>query len=414
MCPMKSDKDASRVHQAWQQYCASFEESLRELERTPRFQDNVHDRKQAYIALLQAQAMAYNWVVAPRPEVARVYTHTAWNTNVYTLGGNGSDDCLAIAFLDGRATYRLRGRLGQLRLITLQHFSHALGHPDARMLGNYEWTPDDLAADGRLDLIFSASKQDGNWIRLDGQSQHNFLFFRRKLGDWFDDLGALDVETLSPPPASGNDSECVVERIDAARGFYKYLIEKWAIGIYDVFRAKAGGRPNSVSYFPGKDIAQGYAGSPSTDYAGIVYEIQADEAMIIELERPDAAYWSIQLFDVWSKSLDFMNYQTDVNLLRAVVDADDKLRCVISHSDPGLANWLDCRGQSTGFAVFRNYRARTQPVPVVRIVKLSELKQALPPETARVTPAERAKALTYRQLGLRRLYDLPGASQRPE
>jgi hypothetical protein len=145
-------------------------------------------------------------------------------------------------------------------------------------------------------------------------------------------------------------------------------------------------------------------GNPVANYAMGIFEIEPDEALIIELsELPKSAYWSFQLGDAWSRSLDFRNYQTDVNMTHAAIDQDGAFRAVVAHRDPGVKNWLDTRNRREGTIVFRNYRSASAPVPKVRKIKFSELAQALPPQTARVTPAERAATLRRRQDSYRKL-----------
>ena len=130
-----------------------------------------------------------------------------------------------------------------------------------------------------------------------------------------------------------------------------------------------------------------------------------DEALLIEMDKkPDGAYWSFQLGDVWSRSLDFTSRQSSLNDLEALPDADGKLRIVVSNRDPGLANWLDPCGRIEGTVVFRNYRARTPDIPNSRVLKVTELDAALPKDTRRVTPEQRKQMMTKRRVAMRKLY----------
>ena len=146
------------------------------------------------------------------------------------------------------------------------------------------------------------------------------------------------------------------------------------------------------------------SGSPTSNYALAVYEITTDEALLIELEVPEAAYWQFQLYDVWTKSLDIMHNQTDVNMRRAAIDLDGKFRAVVSLSDPGVANWLDPMGRNQGSITFRNYRSKDTPTPMARLVKLDELWEILPKDTKRITPQQRHESLAHRRGGFSKLY----------
>jgi hypothetical protein len=99
-----------------------------------------------------------------------------------------------------------------------------------------------------------------------------------------------------------------------------------------------------------------------------------------------------------------MNRQSTLNEREIRVDADGKVRVVVSRTDPGIANWLDPCGREQGTVVFRNYRSTGAPVPGSQKVKLADLGSVLPTGTARVTPDERAAAMVLRRKGQRKIY----------
>ena len=159
---------------------------------------------------------------------------------------------------------------------------------------------------------------------------------------------------------------------------------------------------------PGGESLLEVLGSPSAGYANAVVDCLPGEALIVELNVPDCAYWGIQLGDVWSKPLDSMFNQTEINMNRAVIDADGKFRCVISHHDTGIHNWLEIVGGRTEFViVVRIFREVGDMVcsPTLKTVKLSELREHLPEDTATVTPAQRRNHIERRRLGNVQLYD---------
>jgi hypothetical protein len=149
---------------------------------------------------------------------------------------------------------------------------------------------------------------------------------------------------------------------------------------------------------PGAEVKDSLIGSRSTVYVPAVFRLEPDQAILIEWDVPVSAYWSFQLGDVWSRPLDYLHHQTDLNLNRATVDADGKVRVVVSLSDPGYANWLDPCGRREGTIVMRNYRSPADTtVPDLRVVPLAELANLLPADTARCTPEQRADALARRR-----------------
>jgi hypothetical protein len=217
----------------------------------------------------------------------------------------------------------------------------------------------------------------------------------------------LKIERISEIPLDHYDAEefdevVVAHRIDAATNFLRYLIRDFNLALYDTY-VKGGGGLNHMAYLPGTMTSQ--VGSPTSNYAMAVFDLQPDEALIIELKPlPDGVYWSLQAGDVWSRSLNFTHRQTSVNMRHAKVDTDGGFRAVVAHKDPGVANWIDTTGRNQGTIVFRNYRATGAPVPATQKVKLSEVRNVLPKDTAMVTADEREATLKRRREGFLKLH----------
>jgi hypothetical protein len=377
---------------------AAGRETRELIEATPRFATYPEHRTQAYASLAEARSMAYSFAIAPRTEQPRLHAQTSWHATTVSLGQNCPDMRYAIVLLDGSRTYRLRGRLGELRLALWQVHSHVMGHPDSAEIGNYDLA--ELAGpDGEVDLVISGS--EGADIRLDPDSPLNFVLVRRILGRITDDYGDLHLEPADPSELDTRPLEIdpahMALRVRGAAGLLRFLARNWMVGLYEMYLRTAGGK-NRFSYVPGQQIATDLAGSASTTYGFCVYELAADEALVVEWDTVESAYWSWQVGDVWSNALDFINYQTDLNAADAVVDTDGKVRAVLCDSDPGVPNWLDTRGRREGVVVLRNYKERSPSVsPTARVVKLADLRASLPPGTPTVTPEQRAERLRTRR-----------------
>ena len=394
--------------EAWTQYHATLEEMRRLLEATARFRDTPQHRAKAYHTLMEMQAMAYNFVIAPRMSHPRFFRNCGWQTDIYTLGQNGQDLVYAVTFLDGRQTYRLAGTMGDVKVFLLQVLNGVFGEPGVKVAGNYDWANFHIEPGGRFEAILSPEPHPGNWIRLDPAIRYQFLLVRRSLSDWQGDAGELRLERISELAEGYYDDDefdeaAVAARIRRASLFVRYLVKDFNIGLYDTYLRNAANRKNVLTLLPGTVTSQ--VGSPSNNTAMAIFELREDEALILELDKvPDGAYWSFQLGDVWSRSLDFVNRVSTLNDREIHVDPDGKVRVVIAHGDPGIANWLDPCGRVEGTVVFRNYRAASAPVPSSRKVGRAELDGLLPVGTRRMSPAERAAMIERRRQGQRKLY----------
>ena len=117
------------------------------------------------------------------------------------------------------------------------------------------------------------------------------------------------------------------------------------------------------------------------------FELEPDEALILEVEPPKGVYWSYSLGNQWWETIHYGRHQSSLNAHQANVDSDGVLRVVVSSRDPGVANWLDAAGHSNGAMILRCVRTETAPTPTARVVKFADIESELPAETKRVTAA---------------------------
>ena len=394
--------NVNTLQQAWAHLHQTIEAARLKIESTERFRNSESNRVAIYRSLAQVQAMAYNFAVAPSVTHPRILVNTTYQTNIYSLGLACQDFFYGATFLDGRNTYRISGRSGAIRWLSAQVQTKLIGGPEVRNIGDFKLAEFATSADGRFEVILSATSVEGPHIPLDAGSPYHFVWIRRILGDWNDDHGELRIELIEQGQDVEDDEAALIFRLDVAANFAKYLLENWAIGLYDYFFKLGGGfnAPANLGPMSAKD-----AGSPEAYYASFVYQLAPDEALVIEGKIPDAPYWGVQLGDVWSNSLDFMNHQADLNMTRTVVDADGCYRAVVAANDPGVANWLDTQGHTEGIAMMRTFDCAEQPpLPTFRVVKLESLKAALPTDTRYVDAATRARNIAYRRESLTKLY----------
>ena len=103
-------------------------------------------------------------------------------------------------------------------------------------------------------------------------------------------------------------------------------------------------------------------------------------------------------------SMDYLYRPVSYTPSRTAVDSDGKVRLIMTHQDPGYANWLDTQGFSEGYVTTRIAHSRTPLAIDTKLVKARELADHLPRDSKRVTAEQRAREMRKRFDAIRRRY----------
>jgi hypothetical protein len=152
-------------------------------------------------------------------------------------------------------------------------------------------------------------------------------------------------------------------------------------------------------------------GGQSTNlYAGGVFELAPDEALIIENRiRRKPQYVGFQVGNLWGESIEYANQIGSLNGHQMTTDADGVLRIVLAHRDPGVPNWVDTTGHREGFMTPRWTYSETPapedwPTITATKVPFDDIRKHLPAETGVVSPEQRREQILVRQRHVQRRY----------
>ena len=322
-------------------------------------------------------------------------------------GQDNPDGLYQIAHVDLSRTYRLSGNVGTVHYVGISVMTTDFS--DGKIEQFLTVNGDDLQTDndGTFELLFGAGPcpddtSSAVWHALPPRRCR--LMVRQFFYDWEGEEPAdLHLECLEPGPAPS--------RLGPT-GLTSHLAPT-ADRVVDMtaFWADFGGQHltrDEVNSFAHVQSTQGAAslmgGSLDQGYGQTWWRVAGDEALLYEVEVPGCAYWGVQLGDVWYQSLDWVNRQSSLNGQQAFVGDDGVFRAVVSHRDPGIANWIDTTGATQGCITYRWNQATSYPVPTLQLVPFEELGRHLHPETPRVTPEERSDLLRRRRRGALRRF----------
>jgi len=317
-----------------------------------------------------------------------------WNP-VYTLQPN-PDDIYLYCPIRSDLTYRIAGNRGSVYMITFNTQAALPGLPGPiDHTGEFYSDLDDgdlqIDADGNFEILVSAEKPEGhtgNWLRV--KPGATVLMTRYRSYDWLNEVDPrMSIECLNPTGLKKRLSpDEILDRIKqmagmpvaATRLFYTMQNQiKANVGINVFEPARLGGALSRQIYLPA------------------VYEFEDDEALIVETDLPETRrYWNFQLNDPYFNAVEYVYRLSSTNGHFAKVSSDGKFRAVIALKDPGVPNWLDTAGFKQGTIYGRWYDCDSHPLPTLKRVKFSEIRDHLPADTPVVTPEERAEELRQR------------------
>ena len=310
-------------------------------------------------------------------------------------GAPNPDNVYERCAIDADATYVVRGRVDGVHeaLFSLVEGDMHLGEDTVFA----EVALSDLATpDGRLELTIGPGPARGNHLRTAPGTR--LLLIRQYLYDWGNDpIASFGIERLDTAgvPAGDPSPHEIAAALDRAGRWVGQSIEYWAAyaaASRDLLEHNTVSPPNTP---PG--------GAPSIAYGGCCWDLEPDQVLVIDHDRPDARYWNWSVHHLhWFDSGDWDQRATSTNGHQAHIDADGHVRVVVAPTDPGVANWLDTQGRPVGLVVYRYVGAVTTPLPTATVVGGADLEAVLPPAHPRVSPEQRRRQLADRSLAAQR------------
>jgi len=386
----------------WHAFCDRLKDGA-EVALDPSRPGDETDRAEGIRALLRRIANEVSRTLEGggihRPELAWIHP--------FKNGQDNPDALYQIAEIDLSRTYRLSGSVGTVCYLGITAMT--TNFAEAAIEQFLSLNGDDLSnkPHGEFELIFGAGPTP------EGTPAERFhklpprtcsLIVRQFFNDWEGEVPAdLHLECLDPESGSARfDPGGLVSQILPLADRVVDMTAFWAdFGQAHLARQQVNSFDH-VQAAPGATSHQG--GSFDQGYGQTWYRIADDEALLLEVDIPECAYWGIQLGDVWYQSLDWWNHQSSLNGHQAILGEDGFLRAVISHHDPHIANWLDTTGSTQGCITYRWNQATSQPIPRCQLVPFAELADHLDDRWTRISRDERHEALRKRRRGALRRF----------
>jgi len=320
-----------------------------------------------------------------------------YGDDITPFGATNVDNNYYRAAIDPAGTYRISGDVEGVKelLFSVQDGEFVLGRTAVlaeASLGDLE-----LGADGALELVLGGPERGSNWLPLDTGAE--YINVREFVADWeHDALASLYIERVDAVGPAGNpEPAAMATALDRAATWVEASIRVWnqfGAGLRTVFPTNSLTPPRPAE-----------GGALNMLHGGCQWDLEPGQALVIELERPEVTYWSIQTYLLeWLLPLDFANRVTSLNDRQVHVDGDGRVRVVLADDDPGVQNWLDTSGLRTGLMTYRYVRPTTAPAPTSTVAPLDEVRRSLPASTPVFSAADRRAQIGARRRGVARRF----------
>ncbi len=312
------------------------------------------------------------------------------------------DNRYLIASISTPGTYVIRGKRGTSADLQIEVGGGTPGFDDEiNMTPISQLTLADLAVDddGCFEIVVSDTPTGDNWLSNgDGDEPATSILIRESFMDWDREVSSTwSIERVDTrgTPSPLPDRTLVEHQYARAAAYLTASCAAWVD-----FASKLSTRvpPNVLP--PPRPAEDGLPGQWN---ASGFFDIRADQAVIIRLAKSPARYQSIQVGDLWFNSFDYCRRQTSLNLAQARPSSDGRRWLVISHEDPGVANWLDASGSSTTFVFARwqglepDYAFAACDLPSATVVDFDALRDHLPADEPHFSACARAEQLAARK-----------------
>jgi hypothetical protein len=323
----------------------------------------------------------------------------------YDLGLSNPDNVYYLTRIEPGADYRIVGRRGNSADLTFQVL---IGYPgtgttgtNAGLLRLADLLVDE---DGTFVVTVSANSQIGNWLAAAPGA--DTLVIRETFQDWENERpGSFRLERIGARSLGGHPSRAqLLGALASAAGILETestFYVRFTAGFLGLIPPGPDNPAPVVlpvnTLTPPVETRNGLPGQRSSV---VQFALAADEAMLISVRSSHFPYQGFQVGNIWFESFESALHQTSLTTKQARIDADGVYRFVIAPSDPGVANWLDTRGQLRGFGLMRwqglDEDLPSDEWPSSEIVKVNELRDRLPLDTPAVSGAARSLELARR------------------
>ncbi len=351
--------------QAWDEYCDTLKAAGAALKFPGAPQDPFNQAEgYRYLArLARAGLEGFLEDADPRAPILKRVVH-----ETVKMGADNPDNYYQNASISGAYEYRIVGNRGTVNYLAFGtqagHYGQGGGLPPTGFL---EASQLEVDANGDFSIAVSVREQPGNWLPMTPET--GVMIVRQTFLDRASEtLATLRIERTDGPnqpvPLTASQVDDGLRNASTLVAGASILFAKWARDFQK--------HSNTLPRFD-QEVSNRAGGDPNIAYYHSHWQLQPDEALVIDVVPPPCRTWNFQLNNYWMESLEYRFFTIHVNKHTARAREDGSVRIVVAHSDPEVPNWVNTVGHTSGTMLFRWIAADAHPVPRTRVVRCADV-----------------------------------------
>ena len=364
--------------EAWNQFCEQLQHAGDAIWDT-RLARSEFDRAEGlrYLSrLLRAGLVSFVEATGPTRPLFRPMP------DLVKMGLDNPDNYYLNASVNARYDYRIRGNRRSIHYLSFAAQNQNFAARDRITGGAGHLNDADLAfgPDGEFEILASQhppseshrsqpESPPRNWLRLAPDTKQ-ILVRQTYLHRAREQPVDVEIECLTQDPEPTILDPARIGGQLTGSALYAIGCARWFADWVSGFEAAA---PVNHFHLPDPEQHRFVGGDPNIVMWLGRWSLEPGEALVVDLQPPDCAYWNFQLGNVWAESLDSRFHRVHVNSGQAQTGADGGVRLVVSARESRGPNWLETVGHDHGTMAVRWVRADSHPEPRCRVVPVAEL-----------------------------------------
>jgi len=333
------------------------------------------ERAEGYRHLLRLASVACEMFVENGDRAHPVFTR--WMEAGRKLLGDNPWTIYDVALISPALTYRLSGQRGETTYLGICVYG-TKEDGQRRIVSNIDDSDLAFAEDGTFELVLSKERPlphrlaAANWLQLDDEATDVLV------RQYFLDRPAqkkahyeITAEPLPPTPEALSEEELALRIDEAARWIFDIINVEVTISALAEKSTPVVMRDGTdyedaegVDTIDYSWVAKAMP-SPAITYTGNwINDLGDDEAIVITGAPPKARYWSIQFLTRWMESPDYRHFEVFFTSENTALEEDGSFRILVAHRNPGVPNWLDTTGMSSGNIAVRAVKDEREALEV--------------------------------------------------